>query len=97
MRESLYFRQERQQCRDADLPCRVAVLLPEAIAGEQEYGSCAATGRWSSRRGLVVLRDFANNVPYVPQSTTAPCADTALPVVGPDGAAIRDGLMVFLS
>ncbi len=47
--------------------------------------------------GLGVLRDFANNVPYVPQSTTAPCADTTFPVVGPDGAAIRDGLMVFLS
>lgn len=46
--------------------------------------------------GLVVLWDFVNDVPYVPKSTTAPYSDTTFPVVGPDGAPIRDGMMIFL-
>ena len=46
--------------------------------------------------GLVVLWDFVENKPYVPQSTTAPYNYTTFPVVGPDGAAIRDGLMLIL-
>ena len=46
--------------------------------------------------GLVVLWDFVNDVPYVPKSTTAPYNDTTFPVVGPDGAPIRDGIMLIL-
>ena len=46
--------------------------------------------------GLVVLWDFVNDVPYVPKSTTAPYNDTTFPVVGPDGAPIRDGMIMIL-
>ena len=35
--------------------------------------------------GLVVLWDFVNNEPYLPQSKTAPYNYTTFPVVGPDG------------
>lgn len=38
--------------------------------------------------GLVVLWDFANNVPYLPKSTTAPYNYTTFPAVGPDGERI---------
>ena len=44
--------------------------------------------------GLVALWDFVEDKPYVPQSTTAPYDYTTFPVVGPDGAEIRDGLNV---
>jgi len=46
--------------------------------------------------GLVVLWDFANNVPYLPKSTTAPYNYTTFPVVGPDGAEIRAGMMITI-
>ena len=46
--------------------------------------------------GLVVLWDFANNEPYLPQTKAAPYNYTTFPVVGPDGAPIRDGMMIFL-
>ncbi len=46
--------------------------------------------------GLVVLWDFVEKKAYVPQSTTAPYAYTTFPVVGPDGAEIRDGLMIIV-
>ena len=46
--------------------------------------------------GLVVLWDFVNDVPYVPKSTTAPYNYTPFPVVGPDGAPIRDGIIMIL-
>ena len=38
--------------------------------------------------GLVVLWDFANNVPYLPKATTAPYNYTTFPAVGPDGERI---------
>ena len=44
--------------------------------------------------GLVALWDFENDVPYLPKSTTAPYNYTTFPVVGPDGAEIRAGLMI---
>lgn len=46
--------------------------------------------------GLVALWDFVEDKPYVPQSTTAPYDYTTFPVVGPDGAEIRDGLMLIM-
>ena len=46
--------------------------------------------------GLVVLWDFVEKKAYVPQSTTAPYDYTTFPVVGPDGAEIRDGLMIIV-
>ena len=46
--------------------------------------------------GLVVLWDFANDVPYIPKSTTAPYNYTTFPVVGPDGAEIKDGMTVII-
>lgn len=46
--------------------------------------------------GLVVLWDFVEKKAYVPQSTTAPYNYTTFPVVGPDGADIRDGLMIIV-
>ena len=46
--------------------------------------------------GLVVLWDFANDVPYLPQSTTAPYNYTVFPVAGSDGERIRDGLFLLL-
>jgi len=38
--------------------------------------------------GLVVLWDFANNEPYLPQTKAAPYNYTTFPVVGPDGERI---------
>ena len=46
--------------------------------------------------GLVVLWDFVNDMPYVPKSTTAPYGYTTFPVVGSDGALIRDGLNILI-
>ena len=46
--------------------------------------------------GLVVLWDFVEKKAYVPQSTIAPYDYTTFPVVGPDGAEIRDGLMIIV-
>ena len=46
--------------------------------------------------GLVVLWDFVEKKAYRPQSTTAPYDYTTFPIVGPDGAAIRDGLMIIV-
>ena len=46
--------------------------------------------------GLVVLWDFANDVPYLPQSTTAPYNYTTFPVVGPDGLEIKNGAVIFI-
>ena len=46
--------------------------------------------------GLVVLWDFANNVPYLPQSATSPYDYTTFSAVGPDGAEIRDGMTVII-
>ena len=46
--------------------------------------------------GLVVLWDFVEKKAYLPQSTTAPYDCTTFPVVGPDGAEIRDGLMIIV-
>ncbi len=46
--------------------------------------------------GLVVLWDFANNVPYLPQVATSRGTYTTFPVVGPDGAEIRDGMTVII-
>ena len=45
--------------------------------------------------GLVVLWDFKNREPYLPQSVTAPYNYTTFPMVGPDGAEIRSGTMLF--
>ena len=38
--------------------------------------------------GLVALWDFANNVPYLPQTKASPYSYTEFPVVGPDGERI---------
>ena len=46
--------------------------------------------------GLVVLWDFVNDEPYLPQSTTAPYNYTTFPIVGPNGAEIKAGLIIFL-
>lgn len=46
--------------------------------------------------GLVVLWDFANDEPYLPQSTTAPYNYTTFPVVGTDGERIAPGIMVII-
>jgi hypothetical protein len=46
--------------------------------------------------GLVVLWDFVEKKPYLPQSKAAPYNYTTFPVVGPDGAEIRDGLMIIV-
>ena len=46
--------------------------------------------------GLVVLWDFVNNEPYLPQSATAPYDYTTFSAVGPDGAEIRDGMTVII-
>ena len=46
--------------------------------------------------GLVVLWDFANNVPYLPQSATSPYDYTTFSAVGPDGAEIRDGMTIII-
>jgi hypothetical protein len=43
-----------------------------------------------------VLWDFVEKKAYVPQSTIAPYDYTTFPVVGPDGAEIRDGLMIIV-
>ncbi len=46
--------------------------------------------------GLVVLWDYVNNEPYLPQSTTAPYKYTTFPVVGPDGERIYTGAQVII-
>ncbi len=46
--------------------------------------------------GLVVLWDFVEKKPYLPQSKAAPYDYTTFPVVGPDGEEIRPGLVIFL-
>ena len=46
--------------------------------------------------GLVVLWDFVNNEPYLPQSATAPYDYTTFSAVGPDGAEIRDGMTMII-
>ena len=46
--------------------------------------------------GLVVLWDFANDVPYLPKSTTSPYNYTTFPVVGPDGAKIAEPFVVVV-
>ena len=44
--------------------------------------------------GLVVLWDFANDVPYLPQTKAAPYNYTTFPVVGPDGLEFRNGFSI---
>ncbi len=44
--------------------------------------------------GLVVLWDFANDVPYLPQSKAAPYNYTVFPVVGPDGEEIAAAFVI---
>ncbi len=44
--------------------------------------------------GVVVLWDFQNDVPYLPQSTTAPYNYTTFPVVGPGGGFIYKGTII---
>ena len=46
--------------------------------------------------GLVVLWDFVEKKPYMPQSTTSPYDYTTFPVVGPDGAEIKASLIIRL-
>ena len=46
--------------------------------------------------GLVVLWDFENDEPYLPQSATSPYAYTTFPVVGPDGAAINAPFVISI-
>ena len=46
--------------------------------------------------GLVVLWDFANNEPYLPQSMTAPYDYTTFPVVGPDGDRFYTGARIIV-
>ena len=46
--------------------------------------------------GLVVLWDFANNVPYLPQTKTAPYNYTTFPVVGQDGERFYSPTRVIL-
>ena len=46
--------------------------------------------------GVVVLWDFQNNEPYLPQSTTAPYNYTTFPAVGPDGERIYTRTRVII-
>ena len=46
--------------------------------------------------GLVVLWDFVEKKAYLPQLVSAPGTYAQFPVVGPDGEAIRDGLVIIL-
>ena len=46
--------------------------------------------------GLVVLWDFVEKKAYLPQLVSAPGTYAQFPVVGPDGEAIRDGLMIVV-
>ncbi len=46
--------------------------------------------------GLVVLWDFVEKKAYLPQLVSSPGTYTQFPVVGADGEAIRDGLMIIL-
>ena len=46
--------------------------------------------------GLVALWDFQEKKAYLPQLVSSPGTYTQFPVVGPDGEAIRDGLMIIL-
>ena len=46
--------------------------------------------------GLVVLWDFANNVPYLPQVATSRGTYTTFPVVGPDGERIYTGTRLIV-
>ena len=46
--------------------------------------------------GLVVLWDYVNNEPYLPQSATSPYKHTTFPVVGPDGERIYTGSRVLI-
>ena len=46
--------------------------------------------------GLVVLWDFQNKQAYLPQLVSNPEIYTQFPVVGPDGAKIRAGLIISL-
>ena len=46
--------------------------------------------------GVVVLWDFQNDVPYLPQSSTAPYNYTTFPVVGPGGEFIYEGTRISI-
>ena len=46
--------------------------------------------------GVVVLWDFQNDVPYLPQSTTAPYAEAEFSAVGPDGEFIYEGTRISI-
>ena len=46
--------------------------------------------------GLVVLWDFKNDKPYLPQSTTDPYDCTTFPAVGPDGERIYTSTRIIL-
>ena len=46
--------------------------------------------------GVVVLWDFQNDVPYLPQSSTAPYNYTTFPVVGPGGEFIYKGTRISI-
>ena len=46
--------------------------------------------------GVVVLWDFVEDKPYLPQSTTTPYDYTTFSAVGPDGTLIRDGLSISI-
>jgi hypothetical protein len=43
-----------------------------------------------------VLWDFVEKKAYLPQLVSAPGTYAQFPVVGPDGEAIRDGLVIIL-
>ena len=46
--------------------------------------------------GLVVLWDFKNKQPYLPQLVSSPGTLTQFPVIGPDGDRIRDAFMLIV-
>ena len=46
--------------------------------------------------GVVVLWDFVEDKPYLPQSTTAPYAQAEFSKVGPGGEFIYDGTRIFI-
>ena len=48
------------------------------------------------KNGLVVLWDFVENKPYLPQSKTAPYNFTTFPVVGSDGDRIYTSARVII-
>ena len=67
--------------------------------GDSDGGNMALVRNYRPMKlsnGLVVLWDLANNVPYLPQSTTAPYSYTFFSAVGPDGEEIKNGMMITI-